>query len=169
MNRPSSETKLVAVNRVAVRLERTTDQDIHDDLVLSLGTWRHVSDSFYLANDPTATATKNVPQQLARLLEPWGELVSQLRPAGGSVFLPFDFSDECTGWLRVTFRDGTHARVEAGWSLIQGWSFNPSDIADTAHRISDFEPEAGAAVNCLIDDLLATITNNRRGFIESSN
>ncbi|MFE4256314.1 hypothetical protein ACFRU3_44240 [Streptomyces sp. NPDC056910] len=169
MNRPSCETTLVVVNHVAVRLERTTDQDIHDDLVLSLGTWRHVSDSFYLANDPTATATKNVPQQLARLLEQWGELVSQLRPAGGSAFLPFDFSDECTGWLRVTSQDGTHARVQAGWSLIQGWSFNPSDIADTAHRISDFEPEAGAAVDCLIDDLLATITNNRSWFIESSN
>ncbi|MFD7203354.1 hypothetical protein [Streptomyces sp. NPDC059893] len=55
------------------------------------------------------------------------------------------------------------------WSLIQGWSFNLSDIADTAHRISEFEPEASAAVDCLIDNLLATITNNRRGFIQSSN
>ncbi|GAA5022749.1 hypothetical protein [Streptomyces siamensis] len=157
------------MNYVAVRLERTTDQDIHDDLELHLGTWRHVSDSFYLANDPTATTAENVPQQLARLLEQWIEQVRELRPAGGTRFLPFDFSDECTGWLRVTSQDGTHARVEAGWSLIQGWSFNPSDIADMAHRVGDFEPEAGAAVDCLIDDLLATITHNRSFFIENSN
>ncbi|MFH8737934.1 MULTISPECIES: hypothetical protein [unclassified Streptomyces] len=157
------------MNDVAVRLERTTDRDIHDDLVLSLGTWQHVSDSFYFANDPTTTATKNVPQQLAGLLEQWVELVRELTPTGGTVFLPFDFSDECTGWLRVTSQDGRIARVEAGWSLIQGWSFNPSDITDMAHRVSDFAPEAGATVNCLIDDLLATITINRSAFIESSN
>ncbi|MER7196390.1 hypothetical protein [Streptomyces sp. CB01635] len=42
-------------------------------------------------------------------------------------------------------------------------------MTDMAHRVSDFAPEAGAAVDCLIDDLLATITINRSAFIESSN
>lgn len=77
------------------------------------------------------------------------------------MFLPFDFSDECTGWLRVSSPDGDRVRVEVGWSGIQGWSFHPSDIADTARVVGDFETEAGVAVDCRIADLLTTITDSR--------
>ncbi|WP_327248481.1 hypothetical protein [Streptomyces sp. NBC_01320] len=156
------------MNRVALHLKRTTDQGIHDDLLLRLGVWRHACDSYYFASDETPTTGADVAQQLARLLEQWGEQVQQLRPTGGTAFLPFDFSDECTGWLRVTSPDGNHARVEAGWSLIEGWSFYPSDIADTARNVVDFEPVTNTAVDCRIEDLLATIAHNRTEFDVSS-
>ncbi|MER7624372.1 hypothetical protein [Streptomyces sp. NPDC126503] len=95
-----------------------------------------------------------------RLLEQWRSQVDGLRGAGGTAYLPYEFSDECTGWLRVSSAEGHNAEVQAGWTMVSGWSFTPSDYLETAQQIADFEPEANARIECFLDDLSQRITTN---------
>ena len=90
------------MNRVDLRFEYTAGQGLHCDLSVRLGTWQHVCDSYYFAIDETSTADAEVPRALVQLLEQWTDQVRSLQPTGGTAFLPFDFSDQYTGWLRVT-------------------------------------------------------------------
>ncbi|MDP4509628.1 hypothetical protein [Nonomuraea turcica] len=149
------------MNNVPLRLERTTDRDVHGDLILRLGTYRHVCDSYYLAIDESAQAGQDVADGLVRLLDQWDEHLQRVRATGGTVFLPFDFSDQCTAWLRVSSPDGSQATVQAGWSSIEGWSFSPSDFAETAARVHDFKPVINASVECDLDDLIAAVAQNQ--------
>ena len=157
------------MNHVPLRLERTTDRDVHDDLMLRLGTYRHVCDSYYLAIDESAQTDQNVADSLVRLLDQWDEHLQRLRLTGGTVLLPFDFSDQCTAWLRVSSPDGGRATVEAGWSSIEGWSFYPSDFAETAARVHDFKPVVNASVECDLGDLIAAVTQNRESLALQAN
>lgn len=152
------------MSHVPLRLERINDRDVHNDLMLRLGTYRHVCDSYYLAIDESARADQKVSDGLVRLLDQWGEHLRRVRLSGGTVFLPFDLSDQCTAWLRVSSPDGKRATVEVGWSGIEGWSFSPSDFAETAARVHDFEPVVNASVECDLDDLIATVAQNRDSF-----
>src|SRR5579884_3926686 len=73
---------------------------------------------------PRAAAVVKVMQALLRQ---WQERV-ELLADGSAVYLPYDFSDQCTAWLRVE-RDRTQLKIQAGWSSLQGWSFNPSNFS----------------------------------------
>ncbi|MEV7559046.1 hypothetical protein [Streptomyces sp. NPDC089795] len=72
-----------------------------------------------------------------------------------------DFSDQCTGWLRVSSEDGQAAEVQAGWSLIEGWRITPSDHLAAAARVQDFDPITGTHIQCSLDDLAAQVAANR--------
>ncbi|NXY93760.1 hypothetical protein HYE82_04975 [Streptomyces sp. BR123] len=155
------------MDRVALHFERTDGRRGRGgDLLLRLGAWRQVCDSYYLSVDDAPTARGDLTRRIARLLEQWEEQVAGIPGrAGGTAFLPFDFSDQYTGWLRVASEDGVRARVEAGWSrVLEGWSFPPSDIAGAAGSVRDFDPVAGARLDCSVSGLLAAITAVRRGF-----
>jgi hypothetical protein len=143
------------------QFSRTTDRGVHGDLLMRLGAWRHTCDSYYLAIDESPAMGVDLASALARLLEQWVEQLEQLRVTGTPAFLPFDFSDQCTGWLRVSSTSPDQVLVEAGWSGVAGWSFYPSDIADTAAGLSDFEPVTSACVECGLDDLIAAIRQSQ--------
>lgn len=119
------------------------------------------SHAHYFAIDDAAARDEEGTQALGRLLEQWEDQVRQLTTVGGTVYLPFDFSDQCTGWFRVTSHDGRLAHVEAGWSGVEGWTFSPSAIAETARSISDFKPVAGVVADCSLDELLSALAANR--------
>jgi hypothetical protein len=146
---------------VPLHFARTTDRSVHDDLLLKLGAWRHVCDSYYVAIDESLEAGADIASGLVRLLDQWLEQLERLPLVGRPVFLPFDFSDQFTGWLRVSSLSGSRVVVEAGWSAVEGWSFCPSDIADTADRLSDFEPVNNASIECELGDLVMAIGGNR--------
>lgn len=80
--------------------------------------------------------------------------------AGGTAWLPFDLSDQYTGWLRVRTPDGDRAVVQAGWSGIAGWSFMPTDFIGTPVPKTLTEIE-NAAVECRLPDLIAAVQQNR--------
>ncbi|MFD6940291.1 hypothetical protein ACFWAP_29590 [Streptomyces goshikiensis] len=61
----------------------------------------------------------------------WATQVEGLRRVGGTAYLPYDFSDQCTAWLRVSSRDGETVEVQAGWSLIEAWGIEPSNYLAT--------------------------------------
>ncbi|MFI8454519.1 hypothetical protein [Kitasatospora sp. NPDC085464] len=149
---------------VPLHFTRTTDLDVHGDLLLRLGVWQQVCDSYYLAIDESPTMGADIASGLVRLLDQWLEQLERLPVAGGPVFLPFDFSDQYTGWLRVSGVSGGRVVVEAGWSGVAGWSFHPSDIAGTAAGLGDFEPITNTGVECELTDLVPTVLGIRSAF-----
>ncbi|MFF4100537.1 hypothetical protein [Streptomyces sp. NPDC001903] len=107
---------------LALKFERTSTRGDHNDLRLSIADHRHVCDSYYLAIDQSPMAAgAGLGARLGRLLEQWNEQVGGLTGSGGTVHLPYDFSDQCTAWLRVSSPDGRTALVQAGWSRVEAW------------------------------------------------
>lgn len=94
----------------------------HDDLTLSLGGESWVCDSYYLALDrgllPDREDEEKIRVVLQRLLGLWLETVEQL-PEGGTAYLPYDLSDQYTGWLECQ-RSGSGMLVSRGWAQIEG-------------------------------------------------
>lgn len=114
----------------------------HDDLVLRLAGQSFRCDSYYLALDsqlmPGQEDADKVRVVLRRLLEQWISAVEDI-PDGGSVYLPYDFSDQHTGWLRCQ-RSGTHVDIYRGWAEIEGWSFSPSTVGEYLNEVPGFTP-----------------------------
>ena len=111
------------------------------DILLECGEYvRHV-DSYYFALDP---AVQDRPQDqrirtsLERLLDQWLTALQHATP-GQSVFLPFEFADEYTGWLRVTV-EGGRVCCRPGWSAIPGHAVYPSNFSQYQAHVSDFDP-----------------------------
>lgn len=148
------------MNDTPLRFERTTDRDVHGDLLLRLGVYRHRCDSYYLAIDESDQAGDTLVDALTRLLDQW---LVQLRGLahGGVALLPFDFSDQCTAWLRVSTSADARAVVEAGWSNVEGWRIQASDYLATAPEITDFVPVANARIECSLEALVRSIQNER--------
>jgi hypothetical protein len=121
------------IDHISLRFE---DNDSgHDDLVLRLGDQEWRCDTYYLALDQKMLVDQEdevkVRAVLARLLEQWHTAVVGLSD-GEVCYLPFDFSDQCTGWLRCTAA-GSDLKIQWGWASIEGWSFYPSDVGDLLH------------------------------------
>ncbi|MDX2650538.1 hypothetical protein PV341_44735, partial [Streptomyces sp. PA03-1a] len=117
---------------IALWFEHLAGKHWHNDLRLHIGGHRHTCDSYYLTLE-----SRHLGANLTRLLEQWIEQVNELRDAGGTAYLPYDFSDQCTAWLRVSSTDGDTAVVQAGWSLIEAWGIETSDYRATAPDITD--------------------------------
>ncbi|MEU7018667.1 hypothetical protein [Streptomyces sp. NPDC046385] len=149
---------------IALRLDQLTEKGIHRNLCLRLGAYRHVCDSYYLDIDESPTASPDLGAALARLLDQWRSQAEELREKGGTAYLPYDFSDQCTAWLRVSSTDGRNAEVQAGWSLLEGYRIVPSDYVATSPEITDFDPIVNARIECSLSDLARHIATNAESF-----
>ncbi|MER8233655.1 hypothetical protein [Streptomyces sp. NPDC094049] len=145
---------------VPLRFERLANKGDHRDLRLQLGAYSHTCDSYYLVIDESPAAPQPLGASLARLLEQWRGQVDELKGTPGTAYLPYDFSDQCTAWLRVTSADGRNAEIHAGWSRVEAWGIEPSNYRATAPEITDFDPIAGAQIECTLDDLSQCIAGN---------
>jgi predicted O-methyltransferase YrrM len=114
-------------------------------LVLRLGAWSHACEQYYLAIDrgiaPGDSSPSKVRRVLVRLLTQWRDALAGA-PAGTELFLPFDFADQATAWLRARVQEWG-ITVTPGWSAVVGWSFFPSDISPHVHSLLDFQPMEG--------------------------
>ncbi|MGW2273941.1 hypothetical protein [Streptomyces yangpuensis] len=154
---------------IALSFDRLPEQSSYDDLKLTIGSFGHVCDSSYLTIDLYPNDTEDLGGALARLLEQWGAQVRGLSGAGGTVYLPYDFSDQCTAWLRVSSPDGHAAEVHAGWSSIPGWWVNPFNYLPEDRQVPDFKPLPEARITCLLRDLAARIDANRAALALTGN
>ncbi|MET8129945.1 hypothetical protein ABZV67_41585 [Streptomyces sp. NPDC005065] len=91
----------------------------------------------------------------------WGAQILRHKNGGDTVYLPYDFSDQCTAWLRVSSTDGQTAEIQAGWSLIEAWGIEPSNYLSTAPEVADFDPIASAHVESSLAELATRIDVNR--------
>ena len=124
-----------------VQLVFEDNQTQHGDMLFRLGDFEHRCDSYYLAIDPTIAKGDESPDKvrnvLAILLEQWLMCI-ETTIDGETVFLPYEFSDQSTCWLRCDFADG-NVRLQPGWSDKEGWSLYPCLIMSHTRMLDDFE------------------------------
>lgn len=115
----------------------------HDDVELRFADQQWICDSYYYALDdevlPGVENQAKVRAVMRRLLEQWQDATRNLT-VGQIAFLPYDFSDEYTGWLRCT-RTAKGFVIVHGWSNVEGYSFLPSNIGKLVFELSDFRPD----------------------------
>jgi hypothetical protein len=145
------------IDHISLRFE---DNDSgHDDLVLRLGGEEWRCDTYYLALDRGMLVDQEdelkVIAVLARLLEQWHTAVVGMSD-GEVCYLPFDFSDQCTGWLRCT-AVGSDLKIQWGWASIEGWSFYPSDVGELLHSVPKGFRGTGEEVSMSRDAFLQAI------------
>jgi len=130
----------------------------HRDLVLQFAGRQWRCDSYYLAIDwgmlPDQEDADKVRAVLRQLLEQWLAAVEQL-PDGGTVYLPYDFSDQCTGWL-CCCRSGDEVDVSWGWADVEGYALSPSAAGDLFERPSGFQAD-GAGVKTSAAELVQAV------------
>ncbi|OJF13111.1 hypothetical protein [Couchioplanes caeruleus] len=83
------------------------------------------------------------------------------------MLLPFNFSDQCTGWLRVGPARDRLVEVQAGWSNVSQYDLAPSDFTAASTRILDFEPVRNARIERSLDDIIAAVATLRESFAAS--
>lgn len=145
-----------------MELSLTFDPDAgrggHADLTLRFGDETAVCDIYFFAIDhhflPGEEGLPKIHASLRRLFEQWLAAVRRVQ-VGEVAYLPYDFSDEYTGWLRCT-RSPEGFEVIRGWCAVEGWSFSPSDIGDRLHHLDDFRV-VGSARSMTADELQAAI------------
>ena len=130
----------------------------HNDLYLQVAEREWVCDSYYLALDdnllPEREDSSKVRAVLFRLMEQWLAAIERLS-ANEVAFLPYDFSDQYTGWLRCEHRD-SYVLVSRGWSPVEGWSFSPSAIPSHLAVAPNFKSD-GVILSLPKQDLLEAI------------
>ncbi len=145
-------------------LEFEDNGTAHDDLVLRLAGHWWTCDSYYLALDrellPEREDAEKVHAVLRRLLGQWLSAVEDVRD-GGTAYLPYDFSDQYTGWLRCQV-SGAMVDVCRGWAEVEGWSFCPSAVGEYLTHLPGFRPD-GPAVRVPLGELIEAI----RGSMEN--
>ena len=104
----------------------------HDDVFLRFAGHTYACDSYYFALDrmvkPDEGSSAKVKAVVHKLLEQWLIAATNL-PDGGEAFLPYDFSDQYTGWLSCQ-RRGNEIDVSKGYALIEGWRLFPSVVGE---------------------------------------
>lgn len=115
----------------------------HQDVVLRFAGQEWICDSYYFAIDrellPDVEDDRKIRAVLRRLHEQWLEAIEGLK-VDEVAYLPFDFSDQCTGWLRCT-ATSTGYSVAKGWSSVEGWSFSPSAVGILLHKLEGFRAD----------------------------
>lgn len=95
-------------------------------------------------------------------LDCWISELERLSAGGGPVvLLPFNFSDQCTGWLRVGPVHDRLVEVQAGWSGVSQYELAPSDFTAASSRIFDFDPVRNARIERPLADIIAAVATAR--------
>lgn len=91
-------------------------------------------------------------------LDCWISELERLSAGGGPVvLLPFNFSDQCTGWLRVALVHERVVEVQAGWSEVGQYELGTPDPIIASGRIRDFEPVSNARIVRPLADIVAAV------------
>jgi hypothetical protein len=130
-----------------VKLQLTFDDNrtAHNDVVLRLGDLAWRCDSYYLALDQGLLAKREDAQKvravLRALLGNWRRAIEALENRA-TAYLPYDFSDQSTGWLACEL-DGRDLVIQHGVSSVAGWSISPSNPPAWAEKPANFRPDGG--------------------------
>lgn len=129
------ESILIDCIRRTAMIDVTMNREVeggHGNLLLSLEPigFSQVADTYYFALDMSFRkddeSEEKVILNLRNLLRCWFSAVENLEDAGVT-YLPFDFSDQYIGCLRVAMRDGQNLLIDYGYTRkFDGSSFNPS-------------------------------------------
>ena len=84
------------------------------------------------------------------------------------VLLPFNFSDQCTGWLRVTPTHEGLVDMQAGWSSLGQYDFDTSDFLTAGRSLPDFRPVRNARIERPLVAIVTAVTACRDELVRPS-
>lgn len=118
----------------------------HDDLLLKsdilkinqqADTYYFIIDNDFMSGDESFA---KVVSTLKILLNDWVKQIEELTT--GVTYLPFDFSDEYIGCLKVEYIENDKLLLSYGYTAqYKGWSIYPSDTKDFKLKSSDYSTE----------------------------
>ncbi|MFY1615755.1 hypothetical protein [Micromonospora sp. WMMD736] len=127
--------------------------------VLLLGTSRH---ECVLQPDEVVFDVGGRHRTRMYMLDRWIAHLHRLSTTGGgAVMLPYHFADQCSAWLRVTSPDGVSAEVQAGWSDLSEFGFDPETFVGEGMFIEDFRPIPDARISGPLDDIIRAVAISR--------
>ena len=106
---------------------------------------------------PDREDASKVREVLRRLIEQWCIAVASLSD-GEACYLPYDFSDEYTGWLRCN-ADGPTLTIQPGWAKVNGYSILPSDVGELLRQVPGFCAD-GQEVAIAREDFLRSVCDD---------
>lgn len=115
----------------------------HEDLILEMNpiNLRVVADTYYFRIlddfEPITDENLRIKHAIALLLGYWMKKVISL-DVSDYCYLPFDFSDQYTGCLKVAKIQKGSLNISYGYSLVEGWSVDPLNPGDYTERVIDF-------------------------------
>lgn len=119
-----------------LKIELSRFRTDHKDLRLSIagGKFQQVADSYFFAIDLERTHAQidreKIRSAVMKLLEGWEVLLQRLGQ-DTQCYLPFDFSDQYIGCLRVSLKKGSAVTVQYGATTeYDGGGFYPSMVLD---------------------------------------
>jgi len=125
-------------------IELNPTKDVHGDLLLSIPSIgvECLADSYFLIGDKYLQTNKEgyekVAEVLIHILLGWKSKIEALKNQS-TCFLPFDFSDEYIGCLRLQLIEKDTLNLHFGFSQkIPGFGINPSDVESFDIEDSDF-------------------------------
>ncbi|WP_128546996.1 hypothetical protein [Larkinella soli] len=148
---------------ITIEFEENKDFQFHSDLHISVPELNIYTDAdtYFFADDPgilpAEPSEEKVKAGLFHLLENWIKSVQSLHE-GNTAFLPFDFSDQYTGALKVS-RRGNELTVQYGW-IPEVFSMYPSFLYRVDFNKVKFNYE-GPEMEVSIDEFLAEIRRER--------
>lgn len=152
---------------IDVTVDRTIEGG-HRNLVLALETigFIQVADTYYFAIDPCFMngdeSEHKVILNLLNLLKWWSVSVEKIE-RGDATYLPFDFSDQYVGCLRVSIRDGQNVLVDYGSTRkFEGCSFSPSRCGGFVLTDQDYDTSTDSFV-CKKSVILSDIKRSMDG------
>ncbi len=142
------------------------DGSSHGDITLRLGEYEWQCDSYYFALDrgldgETGEAREDdtgARRVLVRLLEQWLQANRDVED-GAVAYLPFDYSDQCMGCVRLR-KSGAMLSATLGWSSREGWTTCPSDISDFLFSVTDFRPIGAESLDLTSSELLESVKSS---------
>lgn len=137
----------------------------HGNLVLKLESikFSQVADTYYFALDSSFMkgdeSEQKVIMNLHNLLKCWFAAVQKLE-SGDVKFLPFDFSDQYIGCLRVEKLEGDNILVDYGSTRkFEGSSFKPSKCEEFVLSDKDYERSTASFI-CAKSVILSNIRSS---------
>ena len=129
--------------------------EAHGQMVLKLGTSRF---ECILVPDVESFAARSRYRGPAHTLDRWLAELKRLAIGRRPVTLPFNFSDQCTGWLRVTPTHDGLVDVQAGWSLLGQYDFEASKFLTAGRFPADFTPVEKARIERPLAEIIGAVT-----------
>ena len=135
------------------------------ELILKLGTSRF---DCILVPDLGNFGERSRHPGPAHTLDRWIAELERLHVGRGPAMLPFNFSDQCTGWLRVTPTHEGLVDVQAGWSSLGQYDFDTSDFLTAGRSLPDFRPVRNARIERPLVDVIAAVTACRDELVRAA-
>ncbi|MCP3787523.1 hypothetical protein NLX85_29580 [Micromonospora sp. A3M-1-15] len=135
------------------------------ELILKLGTSRF---DCILVPDLGNLGERSRHPGPAHTLDRWIAELERLPVGRGPAMLPFNFSDQCTGWLRVSPTHEGLVDVQAGWSLLGQYDFDASDSLTAGRFLPDFRPVRNARIERPLVDVIAAVTACRDELVRAA-